>query len=204
LHSSESGKNQLLRQKIAPYSDMIIREFAAASRSGGYVMLNIASNTQSSSLLELGTHKELFHDISYKERVGVPLVAVDDWIDEHGLERKLFNMINIDIQVYELEALQGLGKQLPYVDIAYLEVNTQELYKGCARLGEIDALLARYQLLRVATLMGRGGWGDAVYCKSAIARHRLFFAFYYAIVGLLAQIRRVKNAALRIIGCRPQ
>jgi hypothetical protein len=49
------------------------------------------------------------------------------------------------------------------LDYIYLEVNAEEVYKGCALLPDIDSYLKHYGFLRLATVMTKANWGDAFY-----------------------------------------
>ena len=81
------------------------------------------------------------------------------------------NFWNFDIQGAELLALKGAGDLLKYADALYLEVNTEEVYKNCARLNEMDDFLKDKGFMRVALSIyknGSGiedGWGDALYMR---------------------------------------
>ena len=47
-----------------------------------------------------------------------------------------------------------------------MEVNDEEVYKGCCQIGEIDKYLSAYGFKRVVTQMTPGHWGDALYIKN--------------------------------------
>jgi hypothetical protein len=77
-----------------------------------------------------------------------------------------FNFLNLDIQGAELMALKGGTKAIEHAKVIYLEVNTEEVYKGCALITELDNFLDTYKFKRVITEMTEYGWGDAVYIKT--------------------------------------
>jgi len=58
-----------------------------------------------------------------------------------------------------------MGEELHKINYAYLEVNRDELYKGCARVDEIDSYLSGYGLHRREMEMTNFGWGDAYYSR---------------------------------------
>lgn len=128
----------------------------------GKAVLHVANNGQSSSILPLGTHLEKHPEVHYTGDVIVPMRTIDDIAREHGAIGH--NFINLDLQGYELEALKGATEVLQHVDVVYTEVNVDELYVGCARLGELDDFLVGFK--RISTSMaGNTGWGDAVYVR---------------------------------------
>ena len=76
------------------------------------------------------------------------------------------NFLNMDIQGAELKCLQGFEDGLKMIDYIYAEVNTKELYAGCAQLPELDAWLAARGFKRVEISMTGWGWGDALYVRN--------------------------------------
>ena len=52
------------------------------------------------------------------------------------------------------------------IDYIYAEVNTKELYAGCAQLPELDAWLDARGFKRVEISMTGWGWGDALYVRN--------------------------------------
>jgi hypothetical protein len=75
-------------------------------------------------------------------------------------------LINIDVQGYELEVFKGGKDFLNEVDYIITEVNRDEVYKGCAKIDELDSFLAPYGFNRVETTWDGGTWGDAFYIKT--------------------------------------
>ena len=169
------SKWSLLEEKIAGFPLMSLGRFAASPQTGGSALLNIANNGQSSSLLSLGTHADHYPSIEYSHTESVPLIAVDDWIDQLGSNRSTLNFINLDIQGYELDALRGLGRQLAFTDFIYTEVNFEEVYVGCALLDDLDRYLRVFGFSRVALVDTGAGWGDALYAKRNLALLKLRF-----------------------------
>lgn len=156
----------LLEAKLAGLGQMRLGHFAAGSENG-LMTLNVASNGQSSSLLQFGTHQLEHPQVVFTRHVEVRVRKVDDWIDELGLDRSHYKFINLDIQGYELRALQGAVRQLPYVDFVYTEINDKEVYAGCPLIGDIDEFLAKFGFRRIAPAMTQHGWGDAFYFKAS-------------------------------------
>jgi FkbM family methyltransferase len=117
----------------------------------------------SSSVLRPLLHLTQYPHISFPQNILVPIARVDD------LNIPQCNFMNLDIQGYELEALKGAAMYLSAVDYVLTEVNSAELYAGCARVEEIDDYLATHGLTRVETNWEGGTWGDAFYMKVAKA-----------------------------------
>lgn len=128
------------------------------------VILHESNNAgQSSSVLELGTHKDVHPDVHYIGDIEVEMIRLDEFKDE-GLED--YDFLNIDVQGYELNVLKGMGETLHNFKWTYLEVNKAELYIGCPLIEDLDSYLDGYGFKRVETLWaGNTNWGDALWIK---------------------------------------
>jgi FkbM family methyltransferase len=127
------------------------------------VKFHISNNAgQSSSYLELGTHKTAHPEVHYVKDVVMKMKR----IDQFGTCWGGYDFLNIDLQGAELKALRGMGDVLHQFKWAYLEVNQQELYKGCALVEDIDMYMIGFGFRRAETKWcGNTGWGDALYIK---------------------------------------
>ena len=130
---------------------------------GNKVMfVETANNGQSSSILEPGTHLDLYPNITFDNREVVKI----DRLDNIPFDRTQYNMINIDVQGYELEVFKGARDTLSQIDIVYAEINTNEVYKGCPLLSDIDHYLGDMGFSRILTHMACDAWGDAYYKRT--------------------------------------
>jgi FkbM family methyltransferase len=116
---------------------------------------------QSSSVLEPEHHLVQHPNIQFNGRQKVAITKLDTFIGD----KDNYNFINIDVQGYELEVFKGGSEYLKTIDYVMTEVNRAELYKGCARIEELDAFLGGYGFDRVETTWDGGTWGDAFYVK---------------------------------------
>jgi FkbM family methyltransferase len=123
--------------------------------------IETANKGMSCSLLEPGTHLKQYPHITFDGRESVRMVKLDHVI----FNRNQFNMINIDVQGYELEVFKGAVETLPYVNIIYAEVNFEEVYKGCVHVEELDSFLKDFGFKRILTDSSPRTWGDALYLK---------------------------------------
>ena len=147
----------------------------------------ITSNeAMSSSILELKEHLVEHPDCLEIRRVRKRTITLDTLVKAHD---KHYDMLVMDVQGAELLVLRGAEKVLEGVKCVITEVNTKELYAGCAQIEDLDAFLGERGFVRVCTDMTRHGWGDALYLRklvtvrlSAGLGNRLFqLAFLYAI-----------------------
>jgi len=116
---------------------------------------------QSCSPLEPKLHLTQYPHIKFTSKETVPVFRLDDI----EFDRSKYNMINIDVQGYEMEVFKGAEATLNTIDIVYSEVNRDEVYEGCAKVWEIDAFLGEYGFYRADTDWIGKTWGDALYLK---------------------------------------
>lgn len=129
------------------------------------IKFNITNNGQSSSLLDFGTHQASYPHIHVVESREVTTQTLKSFIESNDIKMEGCNFWNLDIQGKELDVLRSGEEYLVYADALYCEVNTQEVYKGCGRLEELDAFLYNKGFLRIIVKMTQQGWGDALYLR---------------------------------------
>lgn len=140
----------------------------AITDADGPVVLRLASVDQSSSILPMKRHLDLYSGITEVGSVAVPGYRLDTLMAERGLDAGAFNFMSIDIQGAELMALRGAEQTLRAIDAVNVEINFDELYEGCAQIEEIDEHLNARGLYRVATTTPYDpSWGDALYVRRA-------------------------------------
>jgi FkbM family methyltransferase len=130
------------------------------------VIFNITNNGQSSSILELDTHKIHHPEINVVEQKIMKTITLETFFKKNNINPTKYNFWNLDIQGAELFALRGAGNILDNVDVLYLEVNTEHIYKGCPLLHELEEFLVSKEFFRVAIKMTFANWGDALYIKN--------------------------------------
>ena len=154
-----------LENRLDDNKNMIISA-AVSDSDNEEVDFIITNNGQSSSLLELGLHKNLFPSVVEKTRIKVSTKKVSTIFVENDIDFHSIDFINLDIQGAELLALKGMPNGLANVKAIFTEVNTEEVYKGCAIISEIDDFLAPLGFERVETVMWQNHpWGDALYIR---------------------------------------
>ncbi len=121
-----------------------------------------ANQGQSSSILEPEFHLRMYPGIQFNSRESVHMTTLDD---EMSIINGDFNLLNIDVQGYELEVLRGASKYLSKIDFINTEVNKVHVYKNCALINEIDDFLAQYDFVKIDENWMGVVWGDAMYIK---------------------------------------
>jgi len=125
------------------------------------VTFHVANNgSQPSSVLELGAHANQHPDVRFVRDIETTMHRIDSL----GLDLTDVDFLNIDLQGFELQALKGMGDLLRGFKWAYLEVNRDDTYKGCAQIESIDLFMSEFRFKRVETKWC-GIWGDALYVR---------------------------------------
>jgi len=130
------------------------------------ITFNITNNGQSSSILEFGSHETSHPSVRVVSKQQMLTTRMDSLIEREHIPIERLNFVNLDIQGVELRALKSMEKYLQHVKYIYTEVNTEQVYKGCNLIGEIDEYLKQFGFTRVAQhIYKEYGWGDAFYIK---------------------------------------
>lgn len=156
-----------LQANLAAVPNVRLANCAISDRNGT-VDLHVTSFDQSSSILQLKHHQEIYPHITETHQVTVQSKTLDTLLQELELDPSDFNILNIDIQGAELLALQGSINWLKYVEVINTEVNYEELYEGCVLIDQLDDFLEAQGFHRVATTTPHPSWGDAVYVKKPV------------------------------------
>lgn len=158
-----SGAVDSIRERIAKFPNHRVVHAVVWSESNVRLRFHETSNGQSSSVLGLKTHADHYPDIIVVREEDRNTTTLADLIDWHEMPE--IDLLNLDIQGAELHALQGLGSKISCVNSIYSEINTEELYEGCALLDELDGWLAHHNFVRVDAEFTGQGWGDGFWIR---------------------------------------
>jgi FkbM family methyltransferase len=120
-----------------------------------------ANNGMSSSILEPKDHLLQYPHIVFNHQEEVDMRKLDD-IEFNRLN---YNMINIDVQGYELEVFKGAEKTLNHIDYIIAEINNVHLYKNGALLEDLIQFLSPYGFKLVESNWAGVTWGDGLFIK---------------------------------------
>lgn len=137
---------------------------AAVSDKVEEVDFHITNNGESSSILELGDHANIYPHIVNVDTVKMKTTTLDSIIRRVGCNEFTWDIINLDIQGAELKALKGLG-DWRNIKAIFSEVNYREMYKGCALEPELTEFLLSKGFKKVEEVDTGCGWGDALYVR---------------------------------------
>lgn len=154
--------NKQLIEQWTPNDPTCTVVHAAVSDKVEDVEFFISNNDHCSSLLEMQEHLNIYPGYCHIGKVKMTTTTLDNIL--WGSDYSKWNIMNLDIQGAELQAMQGLTNW-DELDVVITEVNFIHMYKGCALIADIDNFLSSKGMTRVIT-HPYDGWGDAVYIKN--------------------------------------
>ncbi len=104
--------------------------------------MDMTSSSDSASLLPPNSLMKESYGVHSGSKVRVKVVPLDTWCETHGLPPP--DLIKLDLQGYELQALRGGIRQLAHARAVILELSFQELYTGQPLAGEVIAELENW------------------------------------------------------------
>jgi FkbM family methyltransferase len=156
-----------LEARVSRHPGQWAVQAAVSDVAGQRATLHLCTFSMASSLLPPKDHLIVYPGMHYPRSVEVTTSTIDTLLEAARLGHDAFDLLNIDIEGAELLAFQGATKTLPHLKWIYLEVNTREMYEGCAMVGDVDAYLGERGFERVAT--ADEGWdhgfADALYVR---------------------------------------
>ncbi len=135
------GPLAVLQQRAQ--ADPRIRVFpVAVAAEDGTAQFHVTSNDgESSSLLAMGSHRELFPQVVVQDSITVTTRRLDSVLAEHRLAPP--DALIIDVQGAEYQVLQSLPPALlRQVRLIYTEVSTEAVYQGSRPLADVAQLLS--------------------------------------------------------------
>jgi FkbM family methyltransferase len=118
----------------------------------------------SSSILQPDDHLRLAPHIRFGRTINVPAVTLDNWHASVGAPR--INLLWLDLQGAELQALKAGERCLAAVQVCHIEVSRRPLYAGGARFSDVDVFLCARGFRRVAVRIPICS-GNAIYTRMA-------------------------------------
>ena len=117
---------------------------------GKEVEFNFTNNGQSSSILKLGVHKQLFPDVVVTDTRKMKTKTIKTLFNNNNLLLNSIDFLNLDIQGAELLAMKGIGDSIGNIKAIYTEVNNQYVYEDCALIDEIDDYLSKFKSINIS------------------------------------------------------
>ena len=158
-----------LQKNTAPYSRQRALNYLVTDTDDKEYSFNLANNEgESSSILELGQHAEIWPEVSYVGTIKLTGITLPSVLQRERIDPSDYDALVLDTQGSELTILRGAVPVLNSFKYVRLEAPTFEPYKGCARLSEIDEFMTRtgfrkYRQLQFAKCPSGGAYYEVVY-----------------------------------------
>lgn len=114
----------------------------------------------SSSLLRPKVHLSEHPEVRFVNKITIEVNTLDSYEFSN-----IFNMMNIDVQGFELEVLKGSENTLKNIDYIICEVNRDEVYEGCPHINDISSYLENFNFVLIHAEWQSKSWGDALYVR---------------------------------------
>ena len=125
-----SDAHAMLVDNSAYDKEWIVHEQSAVGDTNGYIQINVAGNSVSSSVLPmLESHSSAASGSSYVSSESVPVCTLDSVAREYIYDDSNY-FIKIDTQGFEWEVLNGACDMLKYASGVQLELSLVPLYDG--------------------------------------------------------------------------
>ncbi len=137
---------------------------------------NIANNNgQSSSILDLDLHKDIWSDIHFERTITLNGIKLKSLVEAENIEMKKYDALIMDTQGTELLVLKGAENILDKFQYIKTEAADFEVYKDCCQVTDLEKFLAKHDFkekirTKFATREDGGSCYDIVYQKSSWQR----------------------------------
>ncbi len=147
-----------LSRNIKPYPLQRAVNALLTDRTGETYKFNVANNGgQSSSILELKLHKDIWPEVYYVTQIDLKSTTLDAIVND----AEKYDALVMDTQGSELLVLKGGERVLKHIKWAKIEAADFEIYEGCATVRSLTEHLTNcgFRLNRKEKFATRRGGG---------------------------------------------
>lgn len=155
-----SSNFNILKQNVGDDS-LVIKKALGNERKMVKMFVESFNKGMSSSILKPKLHSIQFPHIVFDSFEEVEMARLDDL----NIDTKPYNMMNIDVQGFELEVLKGSVKTLENIDYLIVEINNAELYEECPLFEEINSFLTKHNFMCIDQYWWGGTFGEGFFKK---------------------------------------
>ena len=141
---------EALRERVKFRKNVRGYNIALGEKDNVTVTMNVSGgeSSGSSSILKPSKHLEMFPGVSFEEQVSVNMRTIQSWATQEKISN--IDLMWLDMQGYEVNALKGTGKMLEKVSVIYTELCADELYQGLITKDAYTAFLKEsgFELVR--------------------------------------------------------
>ena len=126
------------------------------------------NNGQSSSILDLKQHKEIWPNVEYTTKISLKSITLDSLFKKEKIDATKYQALIMDTQGSEMLILLGSLSILNHFEFIKLEVPDFESYEGCCQLSDINNFMVEhgyreYSRNKFASRTKVGSYFDIVY-----------------------------------------
>lgn len=152
-----------LKINTAQFSNVATFNMALAQKSGNAIFYKSSGrSTATSSLL---APQEYLNEMpgTFFEHIEVPTIDLDSWASVNNVTK--IDLMWLDMQGGELDALKGAQKLIPTVTAIYTEVNFVERYKGNPLYTQIKQWLYEHGFVPHQEAVGHKTWANVLFLR---------------------------------------
>ena len=162
-----------LTRNIEEYSNQCAFQALVTDVEGKEYQFHIANNEgQSSSILELQHHKDIWPDVNYTTSISLKSTTLSSLLKKKRVDPCNYQALVMDTQGAELLVLKGSAPVLDNFKYIKTEVADFESYEGCCQLVDINAFMNKNGYVEIsrkkfASRKVGGDYFDIIYRKKA-------------------------------------
>jgi len=167
------GIFEKLMNNIAPFPKQHAMNCLVTAEDDKEYQFHISNNEgESSSVLSLSKHKEIWPEVTYTKTIALSGVTLATLIARNRIDLAQFDALVLDTQGSEYEVLRGAISILGSVRFIKVEVPNFEAYEGCCRLEELTAFMSAHGFREVCRIPfshkeGVGTYFDILYRRES-------------------------------------
>jgi len=115
-----------------------------AAEHGRDYTFHIANNDESSSILELAKHREIWPEVQFTHDIHISSTTLSRLIDVESIDLHRFGALVLDTQGSELLVLQGAIPILDRFRFVRAEAPDFEAYAGCCQLADLTEFMRQH------------------------------------------------------------
>jgi FkbM family methyltransferase len=136
---------ETLQENIRNYPRQRALKYLLSATGGETVEFNVTSNNgQSSSILPLKEHKEIWPDVEVSKKLPLVTSTFVEMIAAENIDLLKYQAVVLDTQGSELLVLQGMVESFKYFRFIKTEAADFEAYAGCCRDTDLIEFLNKH------------------------------------------------------------
>ena len=136
----------------------------AITNYDGMANFNIPERADCGSIYNYTGLKTVF-GIQTLRTVEVPCFTVDTLMKEYNEDPALYNVLNMDIEGGELDALKGATELLKHINVIYSEIRFADLFENGTMCEDLEEFVFKLGFKKVFYKKWHETFGDAIYIR---------------------------------------